>query len=109
MKSINVIFALVILLCFAGCKKDPGANEVFMMDSKFNPSSITVSVGTTITWTNKERGSNAPVHTVTSDSGVFDSGDLFKDKSFSYTFTTKGVFRYHCKHHAGMTGTVVVQ
>lgn len=110
MKNVKYIFVIAgLAMLIAGCKRDPGPNEVFMEDSKFNPSSITVSVGATVTWTNKERGSNAPVHTVTSSTNLFDSGDIFKNKSFSYTFNTAGTYKYYCKHHAGMTGVVTVK
>lgn len=108
-RNLAVCIVVMLVLCLSSCKKEPGPNEVYMRGSKFNPSTITVTVGTTVTWTNNERGSNAPVHTVTSDSAFFDSGDLFKGKTFQYTFSTKGEFSYHCKHHAGMTGRVIVQ
>lgn len=108
--DLKFLAALTIAIFLAGCKKDdPGLNEVFMKDSKFNPSSIIISPGTTITWTNKERGIYAPVHTVTSGSNGFDSGDLEKKETFSHTFSAAGTFPYYCKHHSGMTGTVTVQ
>lgn len=105
MKSIILILGIIFVLFFS-CKKDnPGPNEVFMDNSKFSPSSITISAGTTVTWTNQE----SVVHTVTSDNNTFSSGDLGKKKTFSYTFSTTGTFPYHCIHHSGMTGTVIVQ
>jgi plastocyanin len=82
----------------------PGANAVWIQGMAFTPSSITVTAGTTITWTNKD----AITHTVTSDTGVFDSGNISSGSSFSYTFSTAGTYQYHCKIHASMTGSVVV-
>ena len=81
-----------------------------MMNNSFSPASITISKGTTIKWTNKE----SVVHTVTSGpqgspSGMFDSGNLGKDQTFSFKFDSAGTFSYHCKPHIGMTGTVTVQ
>jgi plastocyanin len=71
----------------------------------FNPATLTVKVGTTVTWTNQD----PVVHTVTSDTGLFDSGDMAQGATFSYTFTTAGTYIYHCiPHHAKMMGTVVV-
>ena len=55
-----------------GGSKGPGTNEVFIQNMAYNPSTITVSANTTITWTNKD----AVIHTVTSDDGLFDSGNL---------------------------------
>ena len=104
----TTVFALAIISLFLnGCKKEkPGSNEVFMDNGKFNPSSITISAGTTIIWTNKEN----TIHTVTSDnSGTFNSGDLSQGKTFSYTFSLPGTYPYHCIHHSGMAATVIVQ
>ena len=109
MKSKIIIFAIVVIF-FVSCKKDstapvPGANEVFMTGSMFTPASITVNKGTTITWTNQE----SLTHTVTSNTSVFNSGDMGNGKTFSFTFSTAGSFPYHCIYHSGMTGTVTVQ
>jgi plastocyanin len=71
----------------------------------FSPSSITVPVGTTVTWTNKDSFS----HTVTSDTGLFDSGEMSQGSTFSHTFNDKGTFSYHCTIHTTMHGTVTVQ
>ena len=105
----RVLTLAVVALLFNSCKKEkPGLNEIFIQSDKwdaFNPPSITVSQGTTITWTNKKNEK----HTVTSDDGLLDSGDLDKGKKFSYTFSTAGTFRYHCMHHSAMRGTVIVQ
>jgi plastocyanin len=82
----------------------PATNEVFIQNMAFNPATIKVAVNSTITWTNKD----AIAHTVTSDTGVFDSGSVAAGSTFSYTFATEGTFAYHCKIHPGMVATVVV-
>lgn len=111
MRTLKYITTLtVFLLLIQGCRKDErGPDEVFMEDIRFNPSSLTVSVGTTVTWVNKERGVYAEIHTITSDNNLFDSGDIKKRKSFSYTFNQTGTFNYHCEHHSGMTGRILVE
>jgi plastocyanin len=83
----------------------PGANEVWIQGMAFDPATITVTTGTTIVWTNKD----AIGHTVTSDSGLFDSGTVNTNGTFSYMFATAGTFTYHCKIHAMMTATVIVK
>ena len=74
----------------------------------FTPASITVKVGTTIKWTNKD----GMTHTVTSDSGdseVFDSGSLGDGGIFSWTYNTAGTFNYHCAiHPTTMKAKVIV-
>jgi plastocyanin len=82
----------------------PGANVVWIQGMAFTPSNITVAAGTTITWTNKD----AITHTVTSDNGTFDSGNISSGSSFSYMFSTSGTYTYHCKIHPTMMGSVVV-
>lgn len=84
----------------------PGANEVWIQGMAFNPSTITVAAGTTITWTNKD----ATGHTVTSKDGKFvGSGTLGTGGVFTYTFSTAGTYDYYCMiHPLYMTGTVIV-
>jgi plastocyanin len=84
-----------------------GEVAVEIKDFAFNPPTIEVAVGTTVTWTNND---TAP-HTATqnpSGSG-FQSGRLDNGGTYSYTFETAGTFEYFCEFHPNMTGTVVVQ
>jgi plastocyanin len=71
----------------------------------FSPQTLTVSKGTTVTWTNND----STTHTVTSDSGVWDSGNIAPGKTFSSAFNQTGTFPYHCKIHSSMTAKIVVQ
>ena len=82
----------------------PGANEVWIQGMAFVPSSITVSAGTTITWTNKD----GMTHTVTSDAALFDSGNIGSGKAYSHNFATAGTYKYHCSIHPTMLGKVIV-
>ena len=82
----------------------PGLNEVFIQGMAFNPSTITVAAGTTITWTNKD----GYAHTVTSDTNLFNSGNIGSNGTFSFTFATAGTYPYHCSIHTSMTAKVVV-
>lgn len=71
----------------------------------FTPATLTVKVGTTVTWTNND---TAP-HTITSDTdGVLNSTTLSKGQSFSFTFTKVGTTKYHCGLHSIMKAEVVV-
>ena len=73
---------------------------------KFSPAALTVAVGDTVKWTNMD---TAP-HTVTVTSGPvkFNSGNLAKGESFSYTFTKAGTYAYYCAVHPDMTAKVTV-
>lgn len=72
----------------------------------FSPSTLTVKVGDTVTWTNMD----SVGHTVTSDSGSeLASSTLSNGGSYSHTFTSAGTFSYHCRPHPTMKATVTVQ
>ncbi len=87
-----------------GNKGGPGTNEVWIQGMAFDPSTITINAGTTITWTNKD---GVP-HTVTSDTGLFNSGTLSTNGTYGYKFVTSGTYAYHCAIHPYMTATVIV-
>jgi plastocyanin len=78
--------------------------EVTIDNFSFRPQTLTVAVGTTVTWTNRD---DIP-HTVVSDGGVFKSKARDTEEMFSYTFDQAGTYPYHCSIHPKMTGQVVV-
>ena len=79
--------------------------QVNIFNYKFDPETVTVPVGTTVTWTNKDE---IP-HTVASTDNSFKgSGGLDTGDSYSYTFTKPGTYSYYCTLHPFMKGTVVV-
>ena len=72
---------------------------------QFSPSSVTVNVGDTVTWTN-----NGPTaHSATASNGSFDTGTFPRGQSRSHTFDAAGTFSYICTPHPFMKGTVTVQ
>ena len=89
----------------ASAQAKPETMEVKIDNFTFGPAELTVMVGTTITWTNRD---DIP-HTVVSTDKVFKSKALDTDEKFSFTFSTPGTFSYFCSIHPKMTGTVVVQ
>ena len=103
---------IAMLLLFAGspsvkANDQPSAAnaEVKTDNFVFGPETITVPVGATVTWTNKD---DIP-HTSVSTDGVFKSKVLDTDEQFSYTFTKAGTYPYYCTIHPKMTGKVLVQ
>jgi plastocyanin len=79
--------------------------EVKIDNFSFGPGTLTVSVGTAVTWTNRD---DIP-HTVVSTDGAFKSKVLDTDEKFSFTFSKVGSYPYFCSIHPKMTGKVVVQ
>ena len=78
--------------------------EVTIVDFAFEPATIEVSAGATVSWTN----TGEVVHTVTADNGSFNSGEMNPGATVTGTFNTPGTFTYHCSIHPDMTGTLVV-
>lgn len=71
----------------------------------FTPPTLTVTAGTTVMWGNND----ITAHTVTSDTGTFNSNNLNSGNTFQVKFDNPGEFKYHCTIHSFMTGTIVVQ
>jgi plastocyanin len=106
----SVVIAIVLLVAgspsvTASDQSSTAAAEVKIDNFVFGPQTITVPVGTTVTWTNKD---DIP-HTSVSTDGVFKSKVLDTDEKFSYTFTKAGTYPYYCTIHPKMTGQIVVQ
>ncbi len=108
------LFAIVMiatLLLFAALPgssaktPQPAGAEVKVDNFSFGPATLTVAVGTTVTWTNRD---DIP-HTIVSTDKVFKSKVLDTDEKFSFTFSKAGTYPYFCSIHPKMTGSVVVQ
>jgi plastocyanin len=103
---------IAMLLLFVGSPRvaavsqDSKANAEVKIDNfVFGPQTLTVPVGATVTWTNKD---DIP-HTTVSTDGVFKSKVMDTEDKFSYTFDKPGTYSYYCTIHPKMTGKVVVQ
>lgn len=81
-----------------------GGTAVSITNFKFNPTTLTVPVGATVTWTNQDE----EPHTVAGKDGSFHSPGMDTHGTYSFTFTTPGSYDYICSIHPFMTGTVVV-
>jgi plastocyanin len=71
----------------------------------FTPMTLTVAVGTTVTW----KFDDSTQHTVTADDNSFASSPMANGQTFTHTFTTAGTVAYHCSIHPEMTGTITVR
>lgn len=77
-----------------------------MGDNYFPPPTLYISPGTRVRWVN--HGPNH--HTVTSTTGLWNSGDLAPDEAYSITFTRAGTYSYSCRvHPREIRGGVVVR
>lgn len=101
--ALAVLLALPALsVASAGAEDEPG---ILVQNFMFIPMSLTVSAGTTVTWTNLD---NEP-HTVSSDTGLFRSGALDTNDRFAFTFDTPGTYHFTCSIHPQMVGTIIVE
>ena len=103
---------IAMLLLFAGTSSvvasgQPSAAtaEVKIDNFSFAPQTVTVSVGATVTWINRD---DIP-HTTVSTDGAFKSKVMDTDEKFSYTFDKAGTYPYYCSIHPKMTGKILVQ
>jgi len=81
------------------------STKVVVKDFMFSPTTSTVKAGSTVTWTNLD---DEP-HTVLSDAGLFKSGAMDTNESFSFKFDRPGTYHFTCSIHPRMVGTIVVQ
>ncbi len=118
MSGIRLTVGLVMLF-FWSCSKDsdsdpqpqpgptPGGNaaNVVMQNFNFNPATLTVAPGTTVTWTNRD----TETHTVTADDNSFNSPGINPGGTYSRAFNTADTITYHCTPHPEMRGTIIVR
>jgi plastocyanin len=116
--------SLLILLVLAACGQTPtsapaptaalaastpvpvaGDPQVVIENFSFTPPTLTIAVGTTVTWVNHDD----IVHTVTSQDKTFASSPLDTNDHFSFRFTTPGTYAYYCAIHPIMTGQIIVK
>jgi len=88
----------------AGEKAAP--NEVTIDNFSFLPQTLTVPVGTKVTWTNRD---DVPHTVVSVDKKTIVSPALDTDEKFSYTFSAAGTNDYYCSVHPHMKGKIIVQ
>ena len=79
--------------------------QVMIDNFVFSPVSLTVKVGTQVTWVNHD---DIP-HTVDSTQGKFKSAALDTDDKFEFRFTEAGEYPFYCRLHPKMTGKIIVQ
>ena len=107
--NIKVIMAVAALALSWGAGRAAAAPEhtiqVSAKNFMFNPATITVKAGATVTWLNLDE----EPHTVFSNAGLFRSSALDTKESFSFTFDKPGTYHYLCTIHPQMLGTIVVE
>lgn len=91
----------------AAPEPDPDAGAVVtMVDDRFEPKTLAVTRGTTVSWVNE----GADWHSIAAYDGSFESGKIAPGDAFSHRFDEPGTYQYICKHHGlqGMIGQIDV-
>ena len=108
--SCAIAFLNLSLFAIAGEMKNDAStsgkkNRIEIKDFAFNPQTITVKSGETVTWINR----NEEPHTIVSVGKQFKrSTALDTDQEFTITVGAPGTYDYFCSVHPKMTGTIVV-
>lgn len=109
---ILIAFIVMSIGALSGCTQQQtqqtpsgNANTITIQNFAFNPSTLTVKVGTNVTWINQD----STQHQVKEDNGLFLSSLLGNGQTFTYTFTTAGTYNYVCNIHSSMKGEVIVE
>ena len=102
--TVALVCAWGVLNTGASAVAATGRHTVVIEGVKFEPETLTVKRGETVTWINKDPFP----HTVTA-SGVFDSHDIPSNRSWRYTAHKAGEYAYSCTLHPNMKGTLRVE
>src|SRR5438477_7418527 len=90
----------------SSCAADaPTANSIVMKNFDFSPMSLTIKTGSSVTWKNLD----GEPHTVTSVDGLFRSGALDQNDSYTFKFDKPGTYKYLCSIHPRMTAAIIVK
>lgn len=81
---------------------------VSILNYAFDPATVSVKSGTTVTWVNNDPVPHKIVSGTGSADGLFGSNNLAQGESYSFTFATAGTFDYFCQIHPSMKGRIVV-
>ncbi len=96
-----VFILAALLVCGAAAL---ALTEIKIQRNGFVPQNVVVPRGEMVQWNNVD----SLVHTSTSDTAVWDSGDIDPNESYKRKFNKTGNFPYHCKYHTTMKGSIRV-
>jgi plastocyanin len=83
----------------------PRTHTVSLEGMRFQPDDLTVALGDTIVWVNKD----LVAHTATSESGGFDSKIIEPEQAWTFTIRKRGDFPYVCVLHPTMKAMLRVK
>jgi plastocyanin len=105
---VSIVISITFLI--ASCYKSkssynsPTTTKVSIMSSGYSPASLTVTTGSTVTWTNDDN----MVHTVTTADESINSGDIAPGSSYTKTFTIAGTYNYYDANNTSMKAVLII-
>src|SRR5215470_11819091 len=106
--SILITAVFVMVSCYkskSSYNSNTTTSKISITSSGYSPASLTITNGSTVTWTNNDN----MAHTVTTIEGSLSSGDIAPGSSYTKTFTVAGTYTYHDANNTNMTGTLIVK
>ena len=108
-RPMKITLVAILLAAATACgsspmRPTPTSMGATIVSGGFTPNPISLSVGSTVTWTNKD----TIAHAITADGGTFSSGAIAPNGQYSYTFPSAGTFTYRDPSSPNMVGTVNV-
>jgi plastocyanin len=100
-----VALMLVSAATPAAAPTPPDGPRIAIKDFMFAPMELTTHVGAVVTWVNQD---DEP-HTIVSATGLFRSGALDTDMTYTFKFDKPGTYRVFCSIHPQMTATIIVE
>jgi plastocyanin len=106
-RNFLLAFTLILAGVVLAVSQQPAAstNEVVIQNFAFEPATLTVKVGTKVTWVNRD---DEP-HTATATDKRFSSKALENGDRFTTEFNQPGIYKYYCALHPKMTGQIIVK
>ncbi len=103
--SLTALAVLAFSSFGADRSSDADPTTVYIKDFMFTPVTLTVPVGTTVTWQNLDE----EPHTIRSVDEQVKTGALDQNERYSFRFDQPGTYKYVCSIHPSMVGTIVVK
>lgn len=100
-RSLSVLLLVCCALLLPGAAR---RHTVAIQQMTFSPAALNISVGDSVTWTNRDDRE----HAIVAEDNTFDSGKLTAGASFSHTFTKPGQHAYGCRFHPREKGSITV-
>ena len=104
LKFVLILMLAISAVAVAG-RTSANTNEIAIENFAFQPATLTVTVGSTVTWVNRD---DEP-HTATANDKSFNSKTLDNGDRFSQQFNAPGTYNYYCALHPKMTGKIIVK